>query len=249
MERSVSECNRVLVICTEVYKQRFDDRKGGAGYEGHIITGEIINAAGENKFIPVLRCGEWETAMPTALSGVYGVDLRNDSAEEYAKLIDELGGMRKAGSGHVEEVTAKPTEAPARPSGYPRRERGEELYQVAQGYFDVLATHYLPYLRVMAGELIYNQGFDITISQGDSAHFHRMEFLVQVDFPELLPQFNAILAARDSANEIIGAHKAAYKVGDTDGRQYIAPLRTAMQGIESAAAEFKRQLIQTLRGR
>ena len=75
-----------------------------------------------------------------------------------------------------------------------------------------------------------------------------MEFLVQVDFPELLPQFNSILVARDSANEIMGAHKVAYKVGDTDGRHYIAPMKKTLQAIESAAGEFKRQLIQALRG-
>jgi hypothetical protein len=44
-----------------------------------------------------------------------------------------------------------------------------------------------------------------------------MEFLVQVDFPELLEEFNTILVARDNANEVMTAHKAAYKVGDTDG--------------------------------
>jgi hypothetical protein len=249
MERSVSECDRVLVICTETYKQRFDDRNGGAGYEGHIITGEIINQVGENKFIPVLRCGDWKTAMPTALSGVYGVDLRSDLSEEYAKLIDELGGMSATGSHHTEEVAAKAGEDSAPSSGSSRRERGEELYQVAQGFFDALTTHYLPYLRVMAGELTYNEALDITISRGESPNFHRMEFLVQVDFPELLQEFNRILGARDSANEVMSAHKAAYKVGDTDGHRYIAPMKKALEAIERSAAAFKLRLIGTLRGR
>jgi hypothetical protein len=72
MERAVRESSRVLVVCTEKYKRRFDGREGGAGYEGHIITGEIVNAVGENKFIPILRQGDWKTAIPTALSGVSG---------------------------------------------------------------------------------------------------------------------------------------------------------------------------------
>ena len=38
MEESVRDSEYVLVICTETYKQKFDARKGGAGYEGHIIT-------------------------------------------------------------------------------------------------------------------------------------------------------------------------------------------------------------------
>jgi hypothetical protein len=90
MERAVRESSRVLVVCTEKYKQRFDSREGGAGYEGHIITGEIVNEVGKNKFIPLLRQGDWKTAIPTALSGVNRVDLRNEATTEYQKLIKNL---------------------------------------------------------------------------------------------------------------------------------------------------------------
>jgi hypothetical protein len=93
MERSVRESQFVLVVCTEPYKRKFDERTGGAGYEGHIITGEIVNEVGKDKFIPVLKHGRWETALPTALSGVHGVDLRTDAPEEYQRLIKRLHGI------------------------------------------------------------------------------------------------------------------------------------------------------------
>ena len=93
MERSVRESRSVLVICTEGYKARFDGRKGGVGYEGHIITAEILNSAGTEKFIPVLRHGDWNTAMPTALGSVYGADLRTDSTETYRDLVRHLHGV------------------------------------------------------------------------------------------------------------------------------------------------------------
>jgi hypothetical protein len=96
MERSVRESSCVLVICSEKYKRRFDNREGGVGYEGHIISGEIVNEVGQNKFIPVLRNGDWKNSMPTALSGVNGVDLRNDSTEEYRKLVRHLHGVSNA---------------------------------------------------------------------------------------------------------------------------------------------------------
>jgi len=92
MERSVRESECVLVVCTEEYKRRFDNRDGGAGYEANIITGEIISDIGENKFIPVLRSGDWKTSVPTALSGIRGVDLRQDSDEEYRSLVRRLYG-------------------------------------------------------------------------------------------------------------------------------------------------------------
>lgn len=104
MERSVTASRYVLVICTEKYKGKFDCRQGGVGYEGHIITGELINQAGANKFIPVLRQGDWETAVPIALGGVFGVDLRNDSTEEYEKLLRHLHGFSE-----VRPVGGKPT--------------------------------------------------------------------------------------------------------------------------------------------
>lgn len=90
MERCVRDSGRVLVVCTETYKGRFDKREGGAGYEGHIITGEIVNEVGKNKFVPILRRGDWKNAVPTALSGVVGVDLRSDSPDEYRKLLEGL---------------------------------------------------------------------------------------------------------------------------------------------------------------
>jgi hypothetical protein len=90
MEQSVSSSKYVLVVCTEEYKVKFDGRRGGAGYEGHIITGELIDQIGANKFIPVLRQGDWKTALPIALSGVFGVDLRNDSTKEYERLVNHL---------------------------------------------------------------------------------------------------------------------------------------------------------------
>ena len=94
IERSVRESDNVLVICTEGYKRRFDQRRGGVGYEGHIISGEILAGVGNNKFIPVLRQGEWNAVLPKALDGVKGVDLREDSETEYRTLVTRLHGSR-----------------------------------------------------------------------------------------------------------------------------------------------------------
>jgi hypothetical protein len=85
MEKSVRDCQRVLVICTEKYKERFDKRDGGVGYEGHIITAEMINNMGAEKFIPVLRGADWKGSLPTALSGFHGIDLRANSLQSFKK--------------------------------------------------------------------------------------------------------------------------------------------------------------------
>lgn len=90
MEGSVRDSDYVLVICTESYKRKFDARQGGAGYEGHIITAEMVSEKGRGKFIPILRQGSWDTSIPTALTGIFGVDLRHDSLKEYRKLVTHL---------------------------------------------------------------------------------------------------------------------------------------------------------------
>lgn len=94
MERSIRDSRFVLIVCTEPYKERFDGRRGGAGYEGHIMTAQIVKRVGVNKFIPILRRGTWESAMPTALDGLFGADLSKDSDAEYRKLVKHLHGVK-----------------------------------------------------------------------------------------------------------------------------------------------------------
>lgn len=96
MERQVAECQIIVIVCTPGYKDRFDGRKGGAGYEGHIIAGEILREGGRaGRFVPVLRTGEWASSMPRALEGVRGVDLRETPRfkEEYCRLLRKLFGQ------------------------------------------------------------------------------------------------------------------------------------------------------------
>ena len=51
MERAVRESDYVLIICTHKYKERSNNRQGGVGYEGDIMTAEIMNTKNQRKFI------------------------------------------------------------------------------------------------------------------------------------------------------------------------------------------------------
>jgi hypothetical protein len=94
MEKLVRENERVLVICTPKYKEKSDGRIGGVGYEGDLMTGEMLTQSKREKFIPVLRAGSWAVSVPSWLSGRSGVDLSGEeySESEYRKLVDELHG-------------------------------------------------------------------------------------------------------------------------------------------------------------
>lgn len=41
MEKSVAEADKVLILCNKVYKDKADNRNGGAGQETMIIAPEV----------------------------------------------------------------------------------------------------------------------------------------------------------------------------------------------------------------
>lgn len=74
MEKSVRDNDYVLIICTPKYKVKSDGRQGGVGYEGDIMTAEVLQTSNQRKFIPILRYGTASTAIPTWLQGKYYID-------------------------------------------------------------------------------------------------------------------------------------------------------------------------------
>lgn len=78
MEKSVRDNDFVLIICTPKYKTKSEERIGGVGYEGDIMTAEVLQNSNHRKFIPILKSGTKETSIPTWLKGKYYVDLSNE---------------------------------------------------------------------------------------------------------------------------------------------------------------------------
>lgn len=77
MEQSVKANKYVLIICTPKYKFRSENRVGGVGYEGDIMSAEILQDTNSRKFIPILQAGDKNTAVPGWLSGRIFVDFTN----------------------------------------------------------------------------------------------------------------------------------------------------------------------------
>jgi hypothetical protein len=97
METAVRENDFVLIVLTPAYKAKADGRKGGVGYEGDIMTGEVFAGKDTRKFIPILRSGTWQESSPSWLIGKYGVDLRSDpyTEDQYEDLLRTLLGTRE----------------------------------------------------------------------------------------------------------------------------------------------------------
>jgi hypothetical protein len=97
METAIRENDYVLIICTPKYKDKSDSRRGGVGYEGDIMTGEIFALGNHRKFIPILRDGDSTTAMPSWLTGKYRIDLRGEpfSEDQYRDLLATIHDKRE----------------------------------------------------------------------------------------------------------------------------------------------------------
>lgn len=97
MERAIRENQFIIIICTPRYKSRSDTREGGVGYEGDIMTAEVMTQQNNRKFIPVLRSGAWPQAAPSWLSGKYYINLSgNPYAErDYTDLVRTVLEIRE----------------------------------------------------------------------------------------------------------------------------------------------------------
>lgn len=57
MEREIRENDYVLIVCTPNYRLKSDQRKGGVGYEGDIMTAEVHTQRNHRKFMPIVARG------------------------------------------------------------------------------------------------------------------------------------------------------------------------------------------------
>jgi hypothetical protein len=88
MEKSVRENDYVIIICTPKYKIKSENRIGGVGYEGDIMTAEVLQNANHRKFIPILQSGDVNWSIPAWLKGKYFIDLSNDT--HFEKNFEDL---------------------------------------------------------------------------------------------------------------------------------------------------------------
>jgi hypothetical protein len=131
MERAIRESDFVLCVCTPRYKERFDARTGGAGYEANLMSAEAFAMGRERKFIPLLREGEAREALPSWLLGKRYVDFRGDPYEEasYEFLVATIHGL---------SPQAPPVAAPGlnvsqlAPASVARQESYAEFFNAAQ---------------------------------------------------------------------------------------------------------------------
>ena len=88
MEVGVRDLDWVLVICTDNYVRKANNREGGVGYEVQIVTAQLVENLGIDKFIPIIRQASGQEKMPTFLGGRVYIDFTDDS--QFNEKFDEL---------------------------------------------------------------------------------------------------------------------------------------------------------------
>ena len=88
MEAGIREAERVLMVCSSNYVRKAEQRKGGAGYEGMIVTSHVARSTDTVKFIPLVRDNPAEPLLPDFLGPRLWLDFRDDA--HYAERLEDL---------------------------------------------------------------------------------------------------------------------------------------------------------------
>ncbi|MCP9772453.1 SUMF1/EgtB/PvdO family nonheme iron enzyme [Synechococcus sp. Tobar12-5m-g] len=88
MEAGIRGADRVLMVCTGTYVRKAEQRKGGAGYEGMIVTSHVARSTDTVKFIPLVRDNPADPLVPDFLGPRLWLDFRDD--ELYAERLEDL---------------------------------------------------------------------------------------------------------------------------------------------------------------
>ena len=93
MEEKITNSDFVLIVCTENYKIKADNRKSGVGYEGHIISSELFSKNNDKKFIPIVKNNFSSDTLPVFLSGKLGIPLPEDIDTDENSFNDLLATL------------------------------------------------------------------------------------------------------------------------------------------------------------
>ena len=90
----IEKVDVVLLVCTPAYKKKFDERAEkatGVGYEARLITADISRGR-HDRYVPLLRSGEPDSAIPLVLASCFWPDMRGTSvpAHHYRALLARI---------------------------------------------------------------------------------------------------------------------------------------------------------------
>ncbi len=170
MESAIRDSDFVLVVCTPAYKAACDSRTGGVGYEGDVLTSEILTGSNHDKFIPVLRKGNWNEAGPSWALGRWYLDLRGTPYREaaYQRLLRALFGRftGAAPASHPDPATLSVSQTAEK-----------TVIELSAGRRSIIASFLDHYVLELSGYGRGNQRLDWRIA-AEAVHAFRLSLLL-----------------------------------------------------------------------
>lgn len=129
VEDSILKSDRVLLICTESYAEKANNRVGGVGVEALVINSSLMEDLGTSKFVVVVRQQNPRIQLPNLLKSRLFVDFSDDGSFEaqVEHLIKELHGVV-----HLDKPKLGPN-----PFDSPEATESNEKLDLARAYIEM----------------------------------------------------------------------------------------------------------------
>lgn len=95
MEQGLSKARLVLCICSENYVKKVNAGQGGVGYEGMIMTQQLLNDVKSEHIIAIIRNNNSSQKVPLAFGSKLYIDFSDDDQYivGYQKLLERIYGQ------------------------------------------------------------------------------------------------------------------------------------------------------------
>lgn len=215
MRKSISESNRVLVICTDEYIRKAEEGIGGVGYEGLVLHSQLFKDIGTNKFIPIIRQSSSEQLTPNFLETRKYIDARSGKISN-----DDFIGLLKT----IHKIpSSKPPIGQSPFSSIQNSlQETQELVPITEG--------------TLAPQEAYSKGIEL-IRRQDTLGWLDISKKASRNIPQNLLKWrekhNSIMQKRNIESQVESLYEAI---------NVIAPaLSLALLGVESADNQFSNQ--------
>jgi hypothetical protein len=222
METSVTESDRVLMICTETYVRKADEGKGGVGYEAMIVTGELVRDLGTSKFIPVVRQKGDQILLPKSVSTRFYVNLSDDqnSDDQFELLLREL---------HEVPASQKP---PLGKNPFAQQPSGAEIPS------EPTISTGIPDLKALSDDIlsVYHTALDVA-RKGDLVAWRR------IIKKAISPMSDQLIGWRNKYESNLPRDiKSLHQIALEGANIYATIFSIALAGVESGREKFTNQI-------
>lgn len=92
IEENLNQCDYVIAVCSENYVEKANNRTGGVGYEGMILTKQILEDVSSVNIIPIIKQSDGDFKVPTFLGTRFYADfsVEENNTQQFQELLKSI---------------------------------------------------------------------------------------------------------------------------------------------------------------